>query len=607
MIHAADNDPQADDSELLQVKTKDDETAISSLVVLDPAESTTSNSTNSPKMMQKSQSLLDLPISDPVTAWKPLLEGPLTRKKTSGYEFNSQTQSLSSSVPENQQNPLQKSRSHSNTSQETKNDEMRPTSSSTQSQQQHHHQQQQSIPMTRIIEDAFGSLNSNLSGAENVAGFTTANFFSDSDANIFGQSFDKWVTLMKRAVLADFMDVKTEMTRRQERAIEETGRRYVDTVASLTTQLRDSQDLLSLYGRRMECKNELLERMASLVARRDHTARCAIFMSRWRTKLAEHRQLKLAQRIANAKARQSMLRKALLGWQRTAGATWRRAMEKRVRVEAERAMEQLANEYQRQLLDIQNRLTVTEEKLATSEAERNRAQENMKKALMRGVCALNMEAMSVFREDFINGGKAGGTQFHREEPARGSEYVLNPSAKARVETGRVHFENSTMAEQVSESGTKFSSNGGGTGFNRYQSGNAGTGMAGLAHPVNAHVIPNNGPAISELVSGIRKASANRRQQGHITDESWKELKQDVTTENASSTTYRNKSGTIPTALATKGVLKDASHLVKRHNADNLAAPAVSAKKAAMHMQARENVAKTFADGIGKSKIMTSAK
>jgi cytoskeletal protein RodZ len=42
-------------------------------------------------------------------------------------------------------------------------------------------------------------------------------------------------------------------------------------------------------------------------------------------------------------------------------------------------------------------LSLTEAKLNRSELERSKSHQEMKKALMRGVCALNMEAMSVFR------------------------------------------------------------------------------------------------------------------------------------------------------------------------------------------------------------------
>ncbi|KAJ3197521.1 Centrosomal protein poc5 [Irineochytrium annulatum] len=127
-------------------------------------------------------------------------------------------------------------------------------------------------------------------------------------------------------------------------------------------------------------------------------AECAALIARWRVRLAEQRSLHLAERFAAQKAKSSLMRKIVLGWQKATGATWRRATEKRIRLGAEKALAQLSSDYEKRLRDISSTLAKTESRLAASENENLRAHDEMKKALMRGVCALNMEAMSVFRE-----------------------------------------------------------------------------------------------------------------------------------------------------------------------------------------------------------------
>ena len=48
--------------------------------------------------------------------------------------------------------------------------------------------------------------------------------------------------------------------------------------------------------------------------------------------------------------------------------------------------------------------------------ERECYEETMKKAFMRGVCALNMEAMTMFREGQEGGGEAGGACAQQQYP-----------------------------------------------------------------------------------------------------------------------------------------------------------------------------------------------
>ncbi|KAI8848038.1 hypothetical protein BC829DRAFT_490307 [Chytridium lagenaria] len=208
---------------------------------------------------------------------------------------------------------------------------------------------------------------------------------------------DKWTVLMRKAIMAEFTDAQASMARKQDKAIEMVGRRYVETVASLTSQLRDAQELASLYRNKFEARNVAMDHAAAVIARQQSRSTCAVLFSRWRSKLEEERRYRLAVKFADMKAKSFLLRRIVLGWQKTAGATWRRATEKRIRMEAEKAISQLSVEYESRMTEMSSLLSATQSKLHDSEIDRSRAQEDMKRALMRGVCALNMEAMSVFR------------------------------------------------------------------------------------------------------------------------------------------------------------------------------------------------------------------
>ncbi|KAJ3156914.1 hypothetical protein HDU86_003449 [Geranomyces michiganensis] len=70
-------------------------------------------------------------------------------------------------------------------------------------------------------------------------------------------------------------------------------------------------------------------------------------------------------------------------------------------MEAEKAMEQLAADYDKRIEQLDDKLADAHSRLHESERARAAQAEELKKAFMRGVCALNMEAMSMFRPPLV--------------------------------------------------------------------------------------------------------------------------------------------------------------------------------------------------------------
>ncbi|KAI8612499.1 hypothetical protein BC830DRAFT_1136419 [Chytriomyces sp. MP71] len=219
----------------------------------------------------------------------------------------------------------------------------------------------------------------------------------DADAARFHASLNKWTTLLNRAVLADFMDSKSLLEDKQRAAAQETARRYVESSSSLTARIRDLESVLSVFKSKVESRDAGIDSAGRWMISLANSKLTLRAYSAWKSKFEEARRIHLAERVASHRARQSALKQALWGWQRVCGVTWRRTVEKGIRVEAERALTSLSATYEDRIAALQQDLTRVQHALADAEAHRSRAQQDMKKALLRGVCALNMEAMSVFR------------------------------------------------------------------------------------------------------------------------------------------------------------------------------------------------------------------
>ncbi|KAJ3299537.1 Centrosomal protein poc5 [Borealophlyctis nickersoniae] len=229
----------------------------------------------------------------------------------------------------------------------------------------------------------------------------------DLDATKFGESLEKWTGLMRKAILADFVDAKTDLAHRHALLIERARNEVSDQLAAVNAELRDAKTVLEGYEAKVAAKERLVDSALTYLEEKRKGATLAMFMSRWRVKYADRRRLNISMRLAERHCNRVRARKAVFAWQRVTGVSWRRVVEKRIRVEAEKSMESLAEQYEKRIADLTSQLSATLTRLHATELDRARAQEDMKKAFMRGVCALNMEAMSMFRPVLGTGGDDG--------------------------------------------------------------------------------------------------------------------------------------------------------------------------------------------------------
>ncbi|KAJ3034947.1 Centrosomal protein poc5, partial [Rhizophlyctis rosea] len=233
---------------------------------------------------------------------------------------------------------------------------------------------------------------------------TDLTFDADPTGTAFSESLDKWTGMMRRAVLQDFLTAKQSLSDRHTLLIHHAKQESASEVTELTHQLAEAKAQISTHEAKMERRNKLVESALGVLDRKRARSTLTLSFARWRVKQAECKRVRLSCQLADRHYRRVQARQCLFGWQRVTGVSWRRTVEKRIQIGAEKTMEGMSVEYEKRISDLTNQLEETLTLLRKSELERAQAQEEMKKALMRGVCALNMEAMSMFR----GGGGGGG-------------------------------------------------------------------------------------------------------------------------------------------------------------------------------------------------------
>ncbi|KAJ3170287.1 Centrosomal protein poc5 [Geranomyces variabilis] len=223
----------------------------------------------------------------------------------------------------------------------------------------------------------------------------------NEEAQLFGESVDKWTGLMRRAIFGDFLEAQGNMQRRQSKAIADANEDVKDEIRQLRDQLDATTAENKHCAQRAVKAERLMGRMLVYLARKRIASTLGLFFARWRLKHADTHRARLSTRIASTHHTRHLTRRILHAWKELAGTSWRKTVERRVKMEAEKAMEALAADYDKRIEQLDDKLADAHLQLNESERARAAQAEELKKAFMRGVCALNMEAMSMFRPPLV--------------------------------------------------------------------------------------------------------------------------------------------------------------------------------------------------------------
>ncbi|XP_063176098.1 centrosomal protein POC5 isoform X4 [Chroicocephalus ridibundus] len=104
-----------------------------------------------------------------------------------------------------------------------------------------------------------------------------------------------------------------------------------------------------------------------------------------------------ANRIADRQFRTALTKKVWAAWRSLSEEKWKEKVAKACQLRAEDVCVQLTNDYEAKIAELTAALEQTKAEILRLHSEREQYEDTMKKAFMRGVCALNLEAMTMFQ------------------------------------------------------------------------------------------------------------------------------------------------------------------------------------------------------------------
>ncbi|XP_041868761.1 centrosomal protein POC5 isoform X1 [Corvus kubaryi] len=104
-----------------------------------------------------------------------------------------------------------------------------------------------------------------------------------------------------------------------------------------------------------------------------------------------------ANSIADRHFRTALMKKVWAAWRSASEVRWKDKVARACQLRAEDVCVQLTNDYEAKIAELTAALEQRKAEILRLHSERDHYEDTMKKAFMRGVCALNLEAMSMFQ------------------------------------------------------------------------------------------------------------------------------------------------------------------------------------------------------------------
>ncbi|XP_069565488.1 centrosomal protein POC5 [Brachyistius frenatus] len=248
-------------------------------------------------------------------------------------------------------------------------------------------------------------------------------FISNANISKMENILDTWSNNLKSNVLTELRKWKLAFMEQHKLEMQKERERHTAQRAGLKSELESLKELLHTYETSNQRKDEVIVNLSQVLERKKEKLEKMKAFSHWRLQRTEVKEEAQAVQVARQHYNLQLKKKVWFGWFSLVQKHWKVKVEQACRSRAEEVCSRLSTDYEAKLAEHCEAIEKAQAEIQRLQLERERYEESMKKAFMRGVCALNMEALSMFN-----------TAEGRPEPPHDQHDPLAPQEEAGSST-----------------------------------------------------------------------------------------------------------------------------------------------------------------------------
>eukprot|EP00039_Didymoeca_costata_P004053 m.71108 g.71108 ORF g.71108 m.71108 type:complete len:523 (-) comp12211_c0_seq1:100-1668(-) len=204
---------------------------------------------------------------------------------------------------------------------------------------------------------------------------------------------------LQREAKATISRFRTDLAQAMLNTFEEERRRYTQETYQLRKELEEVKEIARTYRTSAQSKESVIEELKSALSNEQN--RAAKIESEYNEKQQALEDAEEEFKLRKAETHYHFLlkRRCFVALAGIIKGRWKARMDRICQSKAEETVLKIQREYENQLTLVNTRLSEAYQEIEMYKRKRALYEENMKKAFMRGICALNMEAMTLCRPD----------------------------------------------------------------------------------------------------------------------------------------------------------------------------------------------------------------
>uniref|UniRef100_UPI0037E92415 centrosomal protein POC5 n=1 Tax=Semicossyphus pulcher TaxID=241346 RepID=UPI0037E92415 len=221
-------------------------------------------------------------------------------------------------------------------------------------------------------------------------------FISEENISKMENILETWSNNLKSNVLTELRKWKLAFKEQHKLEMKKEMERHAAQTAGLKSELDSLKGLLQTYETSNQRKDEVIVNLSQVLDRQKERLEKMRAFTHWRLQHAEAKEEAHAAQAARQHYNMQLKKKVWLGWHSLVQKHWKVRLERACRARAEEVCTRLSADYEAKLAEHCDAIEKAQAEIQRLRLERERYEESMKKAFMRGVCALNIEALGMF-------------------------------------------------------------------------------------------------------------------------------------------------------------------------------------------------------------------
>ncbi|XP_063278830.1 centrosomal protein POC5 isoform X2 [Prinia subflava] len=208
---------------------------------------------------------------------------------------------------------------------------------------------------------------------------------------------DLWSGSLKTNILTELKNWKLNLIQHHQLQMRQQEEKHATHVKQLQNEVENLKELLHSYELSISRKDEVIANLTRALEKQKDRVELMRRFTFWRIQHVEAKQEECAIRMADKHFQTALMKKVWAAWRSVSEERWKDKVTKACQLRAEDVCVQLTNDYEAKIAELTATVEQTKAEILRLHNERDEYEDTMKKAFMRGVCALNLEAMTVFQ------------------------------------------------------------------------------------------------------------------------------------------------------------------------------------------------------------------